>query len=98
MLRDPSGRSLHKHLPERVSGHCWHFPSEQGDSTTLPATSEWITGRHDIAALAPFLERQMIYSHWERYRRSTLSVYLRFSYMSHISIPRIESANDVLTP
>eukprot|EP00873_Tetraselmis_striata_P041733 jgi/Tetstr1/461997/TSEL_007068.t1 len=55
--------SLHKHLPERVSGHCWHFPSEQGDSTT----SEWITGRHDIAALAPFLERQMIYSHWERY-------------------------------
>jgi len=67
MLRDPSGRSLHKHLPERVSGHCWHFPSEQGDSTTLPATSEWITGRHDIAALAPFLERQMIYSHWERY-------------------------------
>eukprot|EP00873_Tetraselmis_striata_P025127 jgi/Tetstr1/445391/TSEL_033177.t1 len=59
--------SLHKHLPERVSGHCWHFPSEQGDSTTLPATSEWITGRHDIAALAPFLERQMIYSHWERY-------------------------------
>eukprot|EP00873_Tetraselmis_striata_P003258 jgi/Tetstr1/423522/TSEL_014195.t2 len=59
--------SLHKHLPERVSGHCWHFPSEQGDSTTLPAMSEWITGRHDIAALAPFLERQMIYSHWERY-------------------------------
>eukprot|EP00873_Tetraselmis_striata_P022980 jgi/Tetstr1/443244/TSEL_031281.t3 len=58
--------SLHKHLPERVSGHCWHFPSEQGDSTTLPATSEWITGRNDIAALAPFLERQMIYSHWER--------------------------------
>ena len=66
MLRDPTGRSLHRNLLERPHGSLWHFPSEPGDDLVMP-NEGWVTGRADIAAAAPFMERQVIYDHWQRY-------------------------------
>ena len=65
LLRDPTGRSLHQHLLHSNPDSCWHFTSEQASNGALPLDG-WVSGREEIAAVAPFIERQVIFSHWER--------------------------------
>ena len=66
LLRDPRGISMHRHLQQMNPQALWHFPSEQGTSGTLPQDG-WLQGREQVATQAPFIEKQVIFHHWERF-------------------------------